>query len=72
MHRMSDVMVTRCSSREETVLADVVIEALEASEAQTNDGIFFTDLAFGLVLHALSAGQTMEGRNPDHTLWLLL
>ena len=46
MHRMSDVMVTRCSSREETVLADIIIETFQTSEAQTNNRIFFTDLTF--------------------------
>ena len=46
VHRMSDVMVTRCPSREETTLTDIVIETFQTSEAQSNDGVFLADLTF--------------------------
>ena len=46
MHRMGDVMVARRSTRKETALADVVVEAFQTSEAKTSDRVFLADLAF--------------------------
>ena len=68
---MCYITVERCAIREETTLADVIVEAFETSEAKPNDWIFFTDLTFRFVLHTFSIREAMKRWDPYDTLRLL-
>ena len=48
MHGMTEFVIFGITSEEETFLAHVEVEALEATIAKANNGIFLADVAFGL------------------------
>lgn len=65
-------MVLGISSEEETLLAHVKVEALEAAIAEADNWILFAYVALGLMLGCLSGSQTMQHWQPDQTLRLVL
>lgn len=65
-------MILRIASKEETFLAHIKVEALEATIAEAHNGILLAYVALGLMLGRLGGGQTMQHRQPDKTLRLVL
>jgi len=65
-------VVLGVAAEEETLLAHVEVEALEASVAEADDRVLLADVAFGLVLGRLRRRQAMEHRKPHEALRFML
>lgn len=72
LHGMSQFMVLGILAEEETRLAHVKVKTFQAAIAETDDRIFFADVAFRLVFGGLSCGQTMHYWKPNETLRFML
>jgi hypothetical protein len=56
------------SAGKETTLANVEVEMLERSISESDDGIFFTNRAFGVVSGCLGCCQAVQDWNPNDRL----
>lgn len=65
-------MILGIASKEETFLAHIKVEALEAAIAEAHNGILLAYVALGLMLGCLGGSQTMQHRQPDKTLRFVL
>lgn len=65
-------MVLGISSEEETLLAHIKVEALEAAITEAYNWILLAYIALGLMPGRLRSSQTMQHRQPDETLRLVL
>jgi len=69
---MRELVVLGVATEEETLLAHVEVEALEASVAEAHDRVLLADVALGLVLGRLRRRQAMEHGQPDEALGFVL
>lgn len=69
---MGELVVLGIPPEEETLLAHVKVEALEAAIPEADYRILFAYVALGLVLGRLRGSQTMQHGQPDQTLRLVL
>jgi len=72
VHGMGELVILGIASKEETLLAHVEIEALEATITEAHNWILFAYVALGLMLCRFCGSQTMQHGQPDETLWLVL
>lgn len=72
MHGMGELVILGIASKEETLLAHVEIEALEATIPEAHNWILFAYVALGLMFSSLGGSQAMQHRQPDKTLRLVL
>lgn len=64
LHGMAELVSLLSPTREETVLAQVCVEAFKASVSEAYDGILLADVAFGLVSGGLRRGQSVHHGKP--------
>ena len=69
---MRELVVLGLAPGEEARLAHVKVEAFEAAIAKADDRVLFADVALGLVFGRLGCRESMQHRQPDHALRLLL
>lgn len=60
VHGMTELMIFTAAAKEEARLTHVKIETFQAAIAEAHNWIFFTYVAFGLMLCTLSGSQTMQ------------